>query len=260
VKSKKEALKLLPSLFEEFLPQGEYRYDGYFQDDLFFGFAYNKQQITELLVAKRVDLAKINSVSFAQSVFLEKDLPCVIDKERVLYLQNGIVIVAPALLAPDAKKMQLQNVELGKHTLYFESFNNPIDAKVLYFISGIFAVFALFNFIEWGITEHKANVLETKKQELFSQYGLLPTMFQNKSLLKRYEAIDAQQKKLRKLFADLFGLHVPQKVKLKMLQKKAKKVVVTFSGVQEGTLFFKQLQKLGSVAILGNETRVEVVL
>jgi len=52
VKSEKEAKKLLPSLFEEFLPEGEFSYYGYFEEDRYIGFAYEEESIRSVLAQK----------------------------------------------------------------------------------------------------------------------------------------------------------------------------------------------------------------
>ncbi len=240
VKSNKEALKLLPSLFEEFLPSGEYNYFGYFDNDDFVGFAYDKKVITTLLKQKGIEFSHILSFRFAQTEFDATSLPYAFDEDRVLVMQEGIVIVMPKGFVKTTKKIDLQNISLSKHIIKnFEYHNDFISTKMVFGLMIVVMTIVLFDGIAWYVTAKKSNQLEQEKEEVFHKYKLLPTMIQNSSLLKKYEKIYKKEKKLRKFFNVLFTVDLPKGVVLETLSYDQKKLHIVFLHVERSDTILK---------------------
>ena len=245
VRSSKEAQKLLPSLFEEFLPEGKYEYFGYFQEDSFFGFAYDKEMVVSLLKQKGIELSQVVSVRFAQSEFTEKDLPYALDEDRVLVLQEGIVIVMPGFFVNEKKKINLQQLQLSNHTLKkFERYDHLINTKTVLMIALSAVGVLLFNIMAWYETSQTNKEIQMQQAEVFKKYHLLPTKMQNLSLLKKYEKIYQNQKEIRKIFHILFSLNLPKNVLVESITYEKKIMHIVFLHVKQPEEISKQFSSL----------------
>ena len=244
VRSLKEAKKLLPSLFEEFLPEGDFDYYGYFDGDDFIAFAFEQRAIKKVLAEKKIPLSRVEGFYFAQNEIDKNLLPLRISERFILSEADGIVVRLPASFAPTAKKLDLKSIErLSSHQVHLEHFSTSIDKKSLMALSFVLLGFLLLYGAEW-FRLHQARVeAEQKKSEIFTQYGLLPTMMQNRALMKKYEKIDRTQKRFRTFFASV--LHVPLKKeeRLHLLSWKKGVATLVFENIKDAkrvTEYFKR--------------------
>jgi len=261
VGSNKEALKLLPSLFEEYLPSGEYSYFGYFEGDDFIGFAYDKKIILALLKEKGVELSQISSLRFAQSEFKGSYLPYALDENRVLLMQEGVVLIMPKIFAKEAKKINLQEISLSKYMVKnFEYYNSFIDTKLLSVFIIAMIVIVIFDSIAWYVTARESVKLEEKKEKIFQHYKLLPTTIQNVSLLKKYEKIYKKEKKLHKFFELLFQINLPKDVILENIFYNQKHIRVVFLHVKQPEKIIKQFSSftIQKRAFSKNQLRLDI--
>ncbi len=239
----KEAKKLLPSLFEEFLPQGEYRYYGYFDEDRFVGFAYDEERIKAVLESKGVPLSRVDKIYFAQNELDKDALPCKIG-EWVLAEVDGVVIKLPASFASQAKALDPRLKPHTAHKITIERYTKLIDRKTLYGVLGVCMLFLA----AYGAEFYKLHIqrieIEKAKGELFSRYGLLPTTFQNEALLKKYEKIDTRQRKIRSLLAEVLRMPLPKGVYLSDFRLHKKRVQLLFVGVERKEALLKRLKRL----------------
>ena len=203
VTSEKEAKKLLPSLFEDFLPEGEFGYYGYFEGERYIGFAYEEEKIRALLIQKGVDLGSIDSFHFAQSIFDSEMLPLKLDDAWMLQEIDGIVVKLPLMQQEELKPLDVSTLQLSSKAIKIERYAAPIEKKTLYLLCGAALLFALLYGAQWFKIDQEVVRLQQRSSEIFSKYSLLPTMTQNKSVLKKYEKIDTRQKKLRRVVAAL---------------------------------------------------------
>ena len=67
VKYLRDVRSLMPSLFEEHLPQGKYSYYTYKDGESFLIFAYNDKEVLDLMAEKNITSANIRNVYLAQS-------------------------------------------------------------------------------------------------------------------------------------------------------------------------------------------------
>lgn len=245
LKSPKKAQQLLPSLFEEFLPDGEYNYFGYFEDDVFFGFAYDKRVILALLAEKGIELPQVSSFYFAQSEFSEDLLPYKLDKNRALIMQEGIVIIMPKEFVQETKKIDIRYLALSDHKIKnFEYYNNYFDKKMLSLIVGIFVIMILLDGIAWYKTSKESKKFLDEKEKIFTTYKLLPTTIQNISLLKKYEKLYKKEKGLQNFFKLLFQVKLPEGVVLKDISYKRNVVRIVFLHVNKPEDILKQFSSL----------------
>ncbi len=262
LKSEKEAKKLLPSLFEDFLPEGEFHYYGYFEKERYIGFAYEEKKVRTLLVQKGVELGTIEALYFAQSEFTEEMLPVRLNDAWMLTSIDDIVVKLPLREETETKPLDLSSIKLSSKAIKIERYAAPIEKKTLYTLCAVFLLFALLYALQWFRIEREAVHLKQRSNELFSRYSLLPTMMQNRSVLKKYEKIDTKQKKVRRIVAAL--LKVPQFAggHLRSVRVEKKSVQAVFEDLQRRDVLQKrlssfkpQIEKLKSGAL-----RVEAAL
>jgi len=234
VKSLRELKPLLESLFEDILPEGNYSYMAYKQDDYYFIFAYEDKKILDLLSQKGLSASHINHTYFAQSEFSEMDGAFKIDEQQSLAVKDGIVISLPSAWANNEKKIDVENLKLSKHNVTLKQFGHIVDEKSLYTIIGLFVVFIFIVATEYFINEHEISKIENVQSTLFSKRNLEPTMMQNKAILKGYKKTYNIQMKLRKLVATLLKLHLGKNQKIQFLGFKENKLNVTFIGIKKG--------------------------
>jgi len=259
--NEKEAKKLLPSLFEEFLPDGEFSYFGYYEGERYVGFAYEERVIRELLVKKGVDLTKIDSFYFAQSELSVDMLPARVADGWMLKEVDGIILKLPFLEQTELKELDLQMLQLSKRSIKIDHFVAPIAKKRLYMFSLLFVLFGFLYGLEWWRINKEVVDLQKRSSELFSRYNLLPTLTQNRSILKRYEKIDKKQKRVRKVVSILFKVVYLTKGYLQSISIEKQRVSATLALKET-----KELQnylkgyKLQIKKLHKNLIRVEVTL
>jgi hypothetical protein len=197
VKSVREVIKLLPSIFEDFLPQGEYTYTAYKHKDQFFVFAYEDKIILQNIREKGINPSDVLGVYFAQSAFSGLDKPMKINETQVVYEQNDLVSIAPLSWANEYKEFTLENEKELKHKLHLQVYTSLVDQKSLYKIAALLLALVFILVVEIFISGAKINEINDARAELFAKYKLQATMMQNRSTLKKYTKIYKQQTKLR---------------------------------------------------------------
>ncbi len=143
VKKEKEAIKLAPSIFEGFLPSGDFSYEVRKSDDAFIMIAYNKKKIAEDLEKILPYKSDIVDIYFAQDAlgFIQE---CVeIDKRAALSNMDGIVIQVPRACTNTEENLDgiLEKADLGKRKVKLSSFDNALlssgDIKLIAAIFGL---------------------------------------------------------------------------------------------------------------------------
>ena len=197
VKRVRDVTKLLPSIFEEILPQGNYSYTAYKEQDNFFVFAYEDKKILNLIKEKGINVADVANVYLAQSAFEVLEVPMQVNETQVMYNNEGVLVLAPLVWVKEFENLNLQDINLTKHKLHLQLFVSIVDKTSLYKIASVLLALLLVFMVEIFITSAKIDAVEESKDALFSKYKLQSTMMQNRSTLKKYTKIYTQQTKLR---------------------------------------------------------------
>jgi len=197
VKYVRDAKKLLVSLFEDVLPDGDYSYSVYKDDEYFFIFAYEDRVILNLLVARGISSNNIYSIHFAQSELDKIDGAMKINEKQSIYVKDSIVTLVPCCWIEEKGNLDLKNIKLSNHTINLQQFGHIVDSSSLKKIAAILVIFIVLIFSELFIVNSNVNKIQMQTQELTSKYKLKPTMFQNKAVLKKYKSIHATQTKFR---------------------------------------------------------------
>ena len=261
VQNPKAVKKLLPSLFEEFLPQGNYSYDAYIQGDDIVGFAYEQEVVKRLLEEKNIPFAQIEGVYFFQGNYDLSMLPLAINDKEVLVEQNGVVVVVPLDFVQNPNKPDTTHFTCKQKPLEIEHYVSFLSKKTIAFLVAILLVFSTIYAIEWFVLRKNAQIIAKEKEEIFGKYHLMPTSMQNKSLLKKYKKINAKEQKLRLVMRKFFHLHLEKNAKMDSLVLKKGVLKAEFSGVGNTQELIKQLAEYEvHVSKKGKKLLVEVAI
>ncbi len=231
----RDVKKLLPSLFEEILPNGNYSYSAYKKSDDFFIFAYEDKKILDLLSQKNISLSNVASVHFAQSEFDTIEGAIKINASQSIYVKEEIVVIVPSLWVQDISKLNFRDIQLSKHSITLQQFGHVVDSKSLFKIGTVLLVLISLITAEYFITSYKISEMTQLKDELFSKYNLKSTMMQNSAILKKYDTLYTNQIKLRETLALLLALKLTPSQELTKVNFKNNTLQADFSGIAEGT-------------------------
>lgn len=232
IKSLREVKKLLPSIFEDTLPQGNYSYSAYRSGEEYFIFAYEDKKIFELLAQKGIALANIASVRFAQSEFSTLEEPLLINASHCMQIKDELLVLVPSSWLREKKELEMSEIKLSNHTIKLEQFGHIVEKSTLYKIGLALGLLALLFGVEIYIAKSKQAEIQSAREELFSKYNLQPTLFQNRSLLERYSKIDTTQQKLREYISYFLSMKLKKEQKIELIELKGSALFVHISGVQ----------------------------
>ncbi len=245
VKYLREVKSLLPSLFEENLPEGKYSYSAYKDGDSFLIFAYNDKELLDLLADKAITSANLDNIYLAQSEFDTIDTPIKISEESVLSLQNGVVVKLPSALAPDAIAMDLSEHTFSKQNIHLTRFNQIADKKSQ-MVFGVILGFLIVMFTtEWLITSSKVSTIIEKQSEVFSSHNLPSTSFQNEAIHAKLNTTFERQSRIR----DILNLALTIKLKPEeqmehvSLQKNKVTIEIKTASQESGAKSLSKLKK-----------------
>jgi hypothetical protein len=236
VKYVRDAKKLLPSLFEDSISEGNYSYYVYKQGEYFFAFAYEDKVILEVLKEKGIALQNIAKIYFAQSELGHIENALKIDETQSIVLKDDLIILLPCCWVEESATLDLAHVVHTKHTITLAQYNHIVDKGSLYKISAVMVAFIFLLSIEYIFTLQRVQEVQSTQENLFEKRDLKPTMFQNKSLLKKYTKLHTKQMKLRVYMAQILSLKLRGDDKLYSLTQKDKKLVATFGNLKNNEI------------------------
>lgn len=205
LKYARDAKKLLASLFEDLLPEGIYSYSVYKVpsiDGEFFIFAYEDKTILDLLQKQGITSSNISSIHFAQSELDSLEGAMKINETQSIYVKDSVVTLVPCCWIEESGSLDLSDVTLSKHTITLAQFGHIVDNSSLVKIGAIVSAFIVLIWVELFIVNNDISKIQEETSQIFTKHNLKPTMFQNKSLLKKYKTIHNNQTKLREEFTE----------------------------------------------------------
>jgi hypothetical protein len=202
----REVKKLLPSLFDEMLPEGTYSYNAYKENGHFVLYAYNDKAILDLLQSKGIKPSQIRNVYLAQSEFNQAETALQSGDGNVLSVQEGIVVKLPVSFVESSVPMELETHKCSSHAIDLARYAHIADRGSMVRFGAFMAVLTLLFAFEWGIVADKTAALEAKRADVFGQHGLKSTMLQNEAILNRLETRYRSQSDLRLATSKLLAL------------------------------------------------------
>ena len=234
VKHIRDAKKLLPSIFEDILPEGSYSYSVYKSANEFFIFAYSDKLILDTLSQKGISSSNIAKIYFAQSEIKDIEGALKINETQSIYIKDELLILVPCCWIKEKDNLDISGIKHSKHTVTLTQFGHIVDSKSIYKIGAILVFLILLIGSEYFITTQKSASVNTLKDKLFDKYKLKSTMFQNRALLKKYKTLHQSQSKLREYISYILALRLKGSEKILYLNLKNRKISVGFSGLKKG--------------------------
>ncbi len=235
VKYLRDVRALIPSLFEDNLPEGKYSYSTYKNGDGFLIFAYNDKEVLDLIAKKGISSANINNIYLAQSEFDTLEAPVKISEKSVLSLQNGVVVKLPAALAPDASTLNLDAHTFSKHTIHLTRFNQIADKKSQKVFASILGFLIVMFTAEWLITSSKVSTLQAKQAAVFSQHNLPSTSIQNEAIQSKLNTIFERQSSIREILNLVLTIKLKPQEQLVHIALEKNKIVIELKTPSEAT-------------------------
>ncbi|MBL0687296.1 MAG: hypothetical protein JJV95_07505 [Sulfurospirillum sp.] len=235
VKYARDAKRLIPSLFEETLPLGTYRYYVYKSGDEFYIFAYEDKVLLDALSKANISHVNIVNLHFAQSEMKNLKGVVHVNDEQNLYVKEGLVILVPSSWSKENEELNLYNLTLSKHKVALQQYAHIVESSTIYKMIAILSVIIILIFGEYLITIQKTKEIVMFKDEVFSKYDLKPTILQNKSMLIEYESIHEKQTKLREYIAYMLAFKLQDKERLSKLILKNNTLTAEFINISEKT-------------------------
>ncbi len=233
VKYLRDVKKLLPSIFEDTLPEGTYSYSAYKSGEEFVVFAYEDKAILALMSQKGIPVSSVANVYLAQSVLEGIEGAFKVSETQSVYVKDGIVVLVPCCWTKESGTLDIATLHLPEHKIQLQQYGHIVNNTSLYSIGAVLLAFILLFGIEYFITLQKTQEILDAKDELFTKNGLKATTMQNKALLKKYTKIHTVQTKLREAIADILALKLRSEQKLTFLSLKNKKLSANFSGLKQ---------------------------
>jgi hypothetical protein len=225
----REAKKLLPSLFEDILPKGNYSYTAYKEEDDYLLFAYSDKTILDTLAAKGVKPSQIHKVYFAQSEFSTMERALQIDEQSALSLQGGIVVKLPLQFTGSTTPLNLDTYRISSHDIDLARYAHIADQRSIARFSAFMAILTLLFGMEWAVVSAKTGELEQERARLFERYDLPSTTIQNEAILKRLEQRYTEQSALRGTTAKLLALQLQEGEQMTRYEYDGTHLNVTFA-------------------------------
>jgi len=243
IKYLRDVKSLLPSLFEEILPEGKYSYSAIKEGDEFLLFAYNDKEILDLLADKGINSTNLNNIYLAQSEFNRLQAPVKVSQESVLTLQNGVVVKLPAVLFPDAEALDLSEHTFSKQTIHLTRFNQIADKKSQVVFGSILGFLIVMFTTEWLITASKTAAIMQKQAEVFSHYNLQATSFQNEAVYAKLNNTFERQSRIRDILNLALTIKLGTDERVEEIALEKRKVVIVIKTATESS-GAKRLAKL----------------
>ena len=233
VKYLRDVKPLIPSLFEEQLPEGKYSYSAYKDGEDFLIFAYNDKEILDLIASKEISSANINNIYLAQNEFKDLQAPVRISDNSILSVQEGIVVKLPALLAPEAPLLDLSEHHFSKQTVHLTRFNQIADKRSQIVFASILGFLIVMFATEWLITSSKVTSIIEKQSAVFSEHHLQSTSFQNEAIQAKLNAVFERQTRIRDIFNLALTIKLKDDEQMKQIVLEKNKIVIAIKTPSE---------------------------
>ena len=220
VKHLRDIKKVLPSIFEDSLPEGNYSYSAYKKRGEFIIFAYEDKFILDTLSNLGISASNVANIYFAQSEFENIEDAFKINEEEALNLKDGLVVVVPLAWVSEYKEPDILYMRHSKHRVFLRQYAHIVDNTNFYKASAVLALLSLLLGIHYFIILKKTEDVLDAKDKIFVKHKLQPTALQNRSILKNYKSIHEKQQDLREYIFQLLSLKMSNNSRLSSLNFK----------------------------------------
>ncbi len=229
ITSKKEALGVVPNLFEDFFDVEGYKfYIIKLDEHRYLSFAYREQDILDSLQNNNIDYKKVSNIYFSQNEFT-KNQSFQIDENKFLYKDEILVKIPTNMKAMfDTVELDISKIELSKDKISINQSSKYIDRTSAYILSTIFILFSLVVFSKTYSVNQQINLYPIKIEKLKKDYNLMSSMIQTKSVLKQFDKISKKHNNSREVLAYIINFKQKVSGTLKNLEFKNGTIYCTF--------------------------------
>ena len=153
VKTEKEALEVVPTLFEDVHSFSEFSYKVInISHNKFMVFAYSNSEIIEFIKKANLSLSQIRLVYFAQTELKDfQDFS--IFNDSYSYSDDGILLKLPNSLKQECISIEdkISALKLSNNNIDIKFYSNILDLKHLYKFSFLFIFFILMNLFRYFV-------------------------------------------------------------------------------------------------------------
>ncbi len=257
VKKEKEALKLAPSIYEGFLPTGDFSYEVRKVDDAFIMIAYNKKKISDELDKVIPYKSDIVDIYFAQDALSHIEECTEVDGQSALSNMDGIIIQVPRACTNTEITLDdmLEKASLGKRKVKLSSFDNELlSSKDISLVAAIFGLLFLAFMSEYVVYKKAVTDLESQRAEIIKENDLPRTSIQLKSIKKSLSKKFNTQKRFREVLLAISKLRLKGGEYIQSIESSTKgatvEIVVTSADRE------KEIKKMFPKGILIQESTV----
>lgn len=206
IKYQYQAKKVAPSVLDELLGEGEYKYSAFKDDEGWVFIAYSPNDITQLLEQLDIEASSVENIYFAQQSVEMFENPIAIDSTMALGVVNDIVTVMPKALYGERRFLNLDESfrpSSGGVSLYVESKRSSIAKNDAIILASIFTLLGSIFFVE-GVEYSLAKSKQSGAiDELLVDHPSLQSKYSRESIAKKYQKRDKQERNKREFLKEV---------------------------------------------------------
>lgn len=220
VDNKKQALSVLPALYEEFIDITSVKfYVKTLSKNKYLCFAYDENMIIDAIKNSGLNLNQINKVYFCQLEFMDwltsQNINHIEIDNVSLSLSKGIIVKIPDNMNINIDEtIDIKNLFLSKESIYVSTQSRYLDDEILSIFSKIVFLFTLlllikiiFNYtVAEKITDEIYYVNNIENKSLSS--------IQLKSIIKKYERTYSDQIKTREFIEYVLNIQTVENIEM----------------------------------------------
>lgn len=198
VDTEKKALDVLPSLFEDILPNGNVDYFATkLEENKFLCYAFNNDDVLEYIKKSGLNLSQVNAVYLAQLEMKEYQ-SFIIDNSAFIY-DKDILIKVPKVLCKDAPELSnnINQIELTKHKINIKFYSNTISLKYIYTLLLLLGTVIVINTVSYFGYANNISSIDLKIEKIRKSSNMPRTYIQTKSILSNMQKRVDKQLKIR---------------------------------------------------------------
>jgi hypothetical protein len=242
VKKPKQALAVLPTLFEEYLTPGNYSYYCMKQEESrFLCFAYDNEIIIEHIQKSGLSLSQVHRIFLAQTQMQSYDGFEI--KGEAFEYNEGILVKLPKGFVRELPQLSNKlNIDHHEHKLDFKFYTHVFNKEYLWTLLIMVGLIAGLNILKYLQYQMNIQKNETKIQNVKQEYRLPKTNLQLNSILKGFQQKQQANTKFYEALQYVFGISKKYK-KVKIIDFKYDKNILKITFAQNEEKWIKQYMK-----------------
>lgn len=268
VKSVYAAKKLVASIFEPILPEGNYSYHVVKRDGFFELFAYDDVFIVSTLEAKGIKTSQINAIYFIQNEINTQEKSVTINESVGMLNTNGIWSILPVQYLHDGVPLEtiLKTVERPKEKISIDVFKNfVLEEGQLYKIIACFVALMMIYGVEHWSLKREFSVASITQYKIMDDYNLPKTSMQLEGLRRDLLAEEKSQTLLRQEIKQMLSLPLLEGERWSELSVKKNSVALSIElkdpkRAEELKKIIAQKSQINSIKVVDTTLHIEVKL